>query len=313
MPSFDPLAQGLSLPNALLLGEAASTSYQEPAVCQRWAQDHGFDEAFDFFSNQGLKTDTNGFVAQNATSILVTFRGTDPKKPIDWFIDFNALKERGTFTGAKVHDGFADALESVWGQTLAGKQILPQRLLDRGNRAVWITGHSLGGALAELAAARAVLESAISVQGVYTFGQPRVGDGAFAQRMETALGARVFRFINNRDIVPRVPLFAMGYRHYGSEIFFNDVREQDNRSPEVEGLLAALRLAALGVNLNFLEETANLTIAVLTDRNAILNRESALIGDAKAVLAAGTENITDHSMQNSYLPLLSGGAVALGA
>src|SRR5437879_4377708 len=211
MPNFDPMTQGLSMANARLLGDAANIVYQDPASCEQWARKNGFFEAFDFFSNQGPLTDTNGFVAQNATSMVVAFRGTDPAKPIDWMIDLNAFRETSTFPGAKVHAGFDEALGSVWGRTLNGKQILPQRLLDRGNRTVWITGHSLGGALAEMAAARANL-AGIPVEGVYTFGQPRLGDEVFARSMQVALGSRVFRFINNVDIVPRVPLFGMGYR-----------------------------------------------------------------------------------------------------
>ena len=308
MPNLDSQTLGLSMPNARLLGQAANTAYQNPDVCQKWAQDNGFDETFDFFSNQGPQTDTNGFVAQNATSILVAFRGTNPHERIDWFIDFNALHEKNAFPGVQVHEGFFQALAAVWGQSLGGKQVLPQRLLNRGNRAVWFTGHSLGGALAEMAAARATLESGIPVQGVYTFGQPRVGDDAFAKEMQATLGSRIFRFINNVDIVPRVPLFGTGYRHYGSEIFFNDKQQQENRAAGVENLLAALRLAALGVNLTLLQEVAQLDIALFTDKQAVVKRELQLLGDPKAVLAAGIANIADHSMDQSYLPRLETGA-----
>ncbi|HYL76751.1 MAG TPA: lipase family protein [Bryobacteraceae bacterium] len=292
------------MPNARLLGEAANTAYQSSETCRKWAQGNGFNEDFDFFSNFGPKTDTNGFVAQNATTVLVAFRGTNPRERIDWIIDFNALKDKGAFPGAQVHEGFFDALGAVWGQTLSGKQILPGRLLNRGNRAVWITGHSLGGALAELAAARTILESGIPVQGVYTFGQPRVGNDAFARKMETPLGSRIFRFINNLDIVPRVPLYGMGYRHYGTEIFFNNKQQQEDRPATIEGLLGAVRLALLGVNLTLADELAKLTLALVTDNNAVTKREFELLGNPKAVLAAGIANIADHSMENSYLPRL---------
>ena len=290
--------------NARLLGEAANIAYQSPETCQKWARDNGFGEDFDFFSNMGPKTDTNGFVAQNANTILVAFRGTNPRERIDWIIDFNALKDKGAFQGVQVHEGFFDALGAVWGHTFGGKQILPGRLLNRGNRAVWITGHSLGGALAELAAARAIVENGVPVQGVYTFGQPRVGNDAFAKKMETPLGARIFRFINNLDIVPRVPLYGMGYRHYGSEIFFNSKEQQEDLPATIEDLLTAIRLAATGINLTLLEEAAKLTLALVTDNNAVTKREFELLGNPKAVLAAGIANIADHSMENSYLPRL---------
>jgi triacylglycerol lipase len=300
MRAFDPNAQGLSMTNAGLLGLAAATVYKNSADCEAWARQNGFDESFDFFSNSTLITDTNGFIAQSATTMLIAFRGTDPTKAIDWFIDFDALQEHGDFRGAKVHKGFADALDAVWG----ANDKLPQRLAARGNRAVWITGHSLGGALVELAAAKAALLSGIPVAGVYTFGQPRVGDEAFARLMQDALGARVFRFINDHDIVPRVPLFGMGYRHYASEIFFDNAGRQENRNSAIETLLAAVRLAAFAVDLDLARELLALGEALLTDKQAVAKREEALLGNPRDVLRQGAGNITDHSMVTGYLPRL---------
>src|ERR1700686_3223759 len=102
MPDFEPNAAGLSKSNAILLGQAAATAYQDAAACQKWASDNGFDQAFDFFSNTSPKTDTNGFIAQSTQAILVAFRGTDPQKPIDWFVDLDALQQHDDFPGARV-------------------------------------------------------------------------------------------------------------------------------------------------------------------------------------------------------------------
>ena len=72
-------------------------------------------------------------------------------------------------------------------------------------RKIWITGHSLGAALATLAADRYR-----NVKGLYTYGSPRVGDKDFKKnfRMNT------YRFVNNNDIVTKVPPAGM-YRHVG--------------------------------------------------------------------------------------------------
>lgn len=301
MATLDPNAQGLSMPNARVLGQAANMAYQNADACRKWATDNGFNEAFDFFSKTGELTDTNGFIAQNAQAVVVAFRGTDPKRAVDWFIDLNALQQHAQFPGAKVHKGFEDALTSVWGPS--GADILPQRLAARGNRTVWITGHSLGGALAELAAAKSALVSGIPVKGVYTFGQPRVGDEGFARKMEEAVGSEVFRFINNHDIVPRVPLWGMGYRHYAGQLFFKGMA-MENQPITIENLFAAIRLAALGVDLDLAKEVVDLGAALLTHNDAVANRELQLLGNPKADLAAGTANIADHSMVNGYLPRL---------
>ena len=117
------------------------------------------------------------------------------------------------------------------GVTLANGEILPRRLLNRGNKTIWITGHSLGGALAELCAAQALFVSKIPVQGVYTFGQPRVGSNDFAAAVNAKLGSGIFRFVNDRDIVARVPLFTMGFCHYGGQRFFDHAGKAALPSP----------------------------------------------------------------------------------
>jgi hypothetical protein len=216
----------------------------------------------------------------------------------------------------KVHKGFYEALRAVWGHPLgSGKELLPARLLGRGERALWITGHSLGGAIAELCAAQAWFVSHTPVQGVYTFGQPRVGDETFARTVHEALGLRIFRLVNDSDIVPRVPFFGMGFRHYGCEVFFDDQKRQVDGQPSLENLASALRLAKLALNLEAVGEAARM-VAEATLRSGfhgnifeILHqmmrvREDAALGAARLLLEAGLEKITDHDMTKNYLALL---------
>jgi pimeloyl-ACP methyl ester carboxylesterase len=66
----------------------------------------------------------------------------------------------------------------------------------------WFTGHSLGGALATLAADRHGDSAA-----VYTFGSPLVGDDAFAAGFNNRHEGRSFRYVNGDDLVTRVPPF----------------------------------------------------------------------------------------------------------
>jgi hypothetical protein len=119
--------------------------------------------------------------------------------------------------------------------------------------------------------------------------------------MQDALGPRIFRFINNRDIVPRVPLFGMGFRHYANELFF-DNNVQENRGSAIETLLTAIRLAIFALDLNLAKELLALGEALLIDNTAVAKREEQLLGNAKALLARGAANITDHSMETGYLP-----------
>jgi triacylglycerol lipase len=312
---FDPQATSFSITNAKLLGQASAVAYQNETACRQWARDAGLDGDFDFFSSGTVvhNTDTSGFVAQNDQIVLVAFRGTQPNVPVDWMSDFNALHETWGHPVGKVHKGFYEALRVVWGLPFQGREILPARLLSRGDRSVWFTGHSLGGALAELCAAQSQFVAHVPVQGVYTFGQPRCGDEAYASLLQSALGTRIFRFVNDRDIVPRVPFYGMGFRHYGGEIFFDHQMQQVDMVSALENLASAIKLAFGALNFDPIELAAQMTTEAVKKAlfsgnfRAILDelmkaRENAAFGhDIQKLLQSGTENIADHNMTDQYL------------
>lgn len=116
---------------------------------------------------------------------VVVFRGTDTL--LDW-LDFNFdAVPTPWLPGGFVHDGFKEAFDAVWADIeLAIPQGVP----------IVATGHSLGGALATLAASRRPPAC------TYTFGSPRVGDAAFGA---AARSAPFFRVVNHRDVVTEVP------------------------------------------------------------------------------------------------------------
>ena len=101
-----------------------------------------------------------------------------------------------------VHEGFQDAFHA---SALHIGRIIGEYL--KPNHQLWLTGHSLGGALAVLLAAT-LLESKLPVHGLYTFGAPRVGDKRFARTLNAALKGKAanWRVANEGDIVPHVPL-----------------------------------------------------------------------------------------------------------
>lgn len=92
-----------------------------------------------------------------------------------------------------------------------------------GLKALYITGHSLGGALAVLAAALIHVDPELAhvrdhLRSVYTYGQPMVGDQDFASRFQHEFGGKLFRHVYGRDVVPRLPPLTMGlFEHFGSE------------------------------------------------------------------------------------------------
>src|SRR6185436_8028300 len=125
---------------------------------------------------------------------IVAFRGTQTHEPLDWITDAKFLPVGGPGGFGLIHQGFHRALDAVFPQLLAAIE----RLRDNGQN-LWFTGHSLGGALALLAAWRVKVESQDKhwAQGIYTFGQPSIGDMVFARKYDDLLQSRTFRFVNH--------------------------------------------------------------------------------------------------------------------
>ena len=134
----------------------------------------------------------------------VCFRGS--KSAQDWIEDGEVdLVKWATY--GKVHAGFLKSFSSVYLQL--------QKTL-RMDMPVIVTGHSLGGAQAVLGAFN-LAGCGFKVLSCYTFGQPRVGNIAFAKACNKAVPNH-FRFVNEQDIVPRVP-FPHCYWHSGTAYF----------------------------------------------------------------------------------------------
>ncbi|MFO1161520.1 MAG: lipase family protein [Reyranellaceae bacterium] len=148
---------------------------------------------------------THGVVTSGRGATIVAFAGTDPLSLANWITNFNAR-----VGPAGVADGFRRALSAV----LPTVRTLVRSPVAAG-RPLFLTGHSLGGALAVLAAYE-LQANGIDVAGVYTFGMPRPGNEEFAgTAYRPLLGARTYRLVYGADIVPTVAPSWMGFRHVG--------------------------------------------------------------------------------------------------
>lgn len=144
-------------------------------------------------------------IFENDTDIVVAFRGTEPDQLKDVIADLKSWKHRSKGKG-QVHDGFYDEVKKVWNDVVAYIDANPDKKL-------YICGHSLGGGMSMVAAAR--LQS--RVEAVYTYGCPRTGDKVWRRNCYFTH----YRFVNCNDIVPKVPLKIMGYKHYGTLQYLN--------------------------------------------------------------------------------------------
>lgn len=128
-------------------------------------------------------------------------------------------------------------------------------LNDNPKAKLFITGHSLGGALSSLYAVMLFYlgqtEVASKIGGVYTFGQPRVGDEDFAAYATGKLEEKYFRMVYCNDMVPRVPFdnHLMMFKHFGRCCYFNScyrgslLRDQPN--PNFFGRFFTMRMNAM--------------------------------------------------------------------
>jgi len=172
---------------------------------------------------------TQAFLAYNKIYAVLAFRGTSDWKDVQ--TDITANKQ--LTADGQIHSGFYQAYGDV-----AGKIKDKLKLREVKDLPLYITGHSLGGALATVATQdleKSGLKDQIAA--CYTFGSPRVGNADFDKNIRSP----VYRIINFTDIVTFLPLLTMGYIHVG------DVRYLNREFPEL-----VLRWRPLSQRLYFL-------------------------------------------------------------
>ena len=142
-------------------------------------------------------------VLTNRDEQVLAFRGTEPKEFNDIKADLKAWKSKSRTEG-RVHDGFYDEVNKIWGEI--------ENNLSK-TKPLYICGHSLGGAMATIAASRLQIQT----EALYTFGSPRVGN----KKWVDSVNVKHYRWRNNNDLVPKVPFWIMGFRHHGKLMYIN--------------------------------------------------------------------------------------------
>lgn len=215
---FSHEVKNFSKLNLAYLSHCANFVYKNKSTIHSELSNLGFDLTRDNYYFSDPNTHAQAFVVGDNRKIIVSFRGSE-KEIADWVTNVQVFKE--TWTDAnplgEVHNGFYSALSSIWDKV--SDEI---NTLRTGNQTIWITGHSLGGALATLAAATLELQNPhLRVGGVYTFGQPRIANQEFSKNYNKQLKNITFRCVNNNDVVTRVPPQIFGYSHVGKLMYFD--------------------------------------------------------------------------------------------
>lgn len=193
-----------SLKRSLLFAELSMISYLPEEQSRKLARQLGFTRII-FHEYDGSQV--YSFI--NKTDYVIACRGTEPNEWNDVKADLDAQTAVSETVG-RVHRGFKQEVDDIW-------PMLEQELQDN-QKDTWFTGHSLGGAMATICAGRCLLAHIPTCpQQIITFGSPRVGNKRYINYAKVDY----LRWVNNNDIVTRVPPTWLGYRHTGTEMYLN--------------------------------------------------------------------------------------------
>ena len=180
--------RGLDLDLAFQCVELAWLVYRDPETANRRAlEEFGYEFYRHLTRHQGRD---HAFVVRDDCRTIVAFRGSDD--PWDWLTNLRAWTGHTPY--GRVHRGFYTVA-----QTLI-EELGALLIDDPKRRPVVLTGHSMGGALAVLIAA-ILAEHDVEPGGIYTFGQPQVGNRAFSRSFTRHYPAPLFRFVNGADAI----------------------------------------------------------------------------------------------------------------
>ena len=159
-------------------------------------------ETEEHFTGEGL----NGmvpiaFIATSGSSIYLVFRGT--KTISEWISDATLGQVAYPYVsgGGKTEEGFTNVYESIRAPILAEITSLAS---SGTYTALYITGHSLGAAVASLAAPDLAANTSLTAPVLYTFASPRPGNPEFASLVDDGI-ANSWRIANTNDEVPKLP------------------------------------------------------------------------------------------------------------
>lgn len=176
----------------------------------------GFDR-ITYFHNDLV--DGWALIVENEDLAAIAFRGTASLQ--NWRTNFQAslITPANVQGDLKVHEGFYSAFEKLHDGTQGIRASVAQIVqMTKGRKPFYITGHSLGGALAQIATAVLACDQ---IAACYTFGSPRIGNRHF----DLWVKPPSYRIANYADIVPQIPIyvpFLYPYRHSGEPRYLPD-------------------------------------------------------------------------------------------
>lgn len=177
---------------AAILGLLSKTAYEDDHEMMKFlAQGMGFEECQIF-----KMANSAAYALIGDEVVVIAFRGTEFTSLSDWQTDAYTKFKLVPGVG-RMHSGFYNAYEDV-------RRDVEHTLRNHEGKKIWLTGHSLGGAMAVVCAVQLNRKN-LGRPHIVTFGQPRVGDNSTARWIDGKFFRKYQRIVNDNDIVPRLP------------------------------------------------------------------------------------------------------------
>ncbi|KAI9093733.1 Alpha/Beta hydrolase protein [Phlyctochytrium arcticum] len=257
------------VPNALLQDLKRNQAYAAAAYCLKWFVNTNWNcrERCTTSLTQGTEMihffhakESVGFIARNDArkTIILSFRGSlTPSNFINDLKLYHNQLQIGTQrlkvpADVRVHHGFQETYLAAREKILEEFAIIVKEAKYKGYK-VDIVGHSLGAGVAVLAAIDLVDRLGDDVGSrttVYAYGQPRVGNTAFATWLDS-LSFTVYRITTKGDLIPAIPLREWGYKHSRPELYIPNRGKTPHTCDERPGEESAVCTngESLGVNI----------------------------------------------------------------
>jgi len=191
------------------LAKISGIAYKDRNIAKHEFRKLGFAQTH-FANHEGAQC----YIVWNATELVVAFRGTEANRWNDIKADLRAWLIPSKH--GKSHKGFSNELDKLYHE-------VEHKVCALGdNKKIYVTGHSLGGAMATLCVSR--LETIYSVDFLCTFGSPRVGN----RKCINSISSLHHRYVNNNDVVTTVPPALLTYKHHGEMKYINHYGEIRN-------------------------------------------------------------------------------------
>ncbi|CAN8244058.1 unnamed protein product [Cochlearia groenlandica] len=169
-------------------------------------------------------------VAEDLNAIIIAFRGTQEHSIQNWVADLFWKEldlDYPDMPDAMVHQGFYSAYHNTTVRPAVLGAVKQAKKSYGANIDIMVTGHSMGGAMAAFCGLDLVVNEGVEKVQVMTFGQPRVGNAAFASYY-SLLVPNTFRITHDHDIVPHLPPYyyhipEKTYHHFPTEVWVKDI------------------------------------------------------------------------------------------